>query len=29
MTIPSTGRVLALDWGNARIGLAITDFRLP
>jgi len=25
MTIPSTGRVLALDWGHARIGLAITD----
>jgi putative Holliday junction resolvase len=25
MTIPTTGRVLALDWGLARIGLAITD----
>ena len=25
MTIPTTGRVLALDWGLARIGVAITD----
>ncbi|MBP6442571.1 MAG: Holliday junction resolvase RuvX [Gemmatimonadales bacterium] len=24
-TIPTTGRVLALDWGHARIGVAITD----
>jgi putative Holliday junction resolvase len=25
MTIPTTGRVMALDWGLARIGVAITD----
>lgn len=25
MTIPTTGRVLALDWGTARIGVAISD----
>jgi putative Holliday junction resolvase len=25
MTIPPTGRVLALDWGTARIGVAISD----
>jgi putative Holliday junction resolvase len=24
-SIPTSGRVLALDWGHARIGLAITD----
>jgi putative Holliday junction resolvase len=24
-TIPPTGRVMALDWGLARIGVAITD----
>lgn len=25
MTIPPTGRVMGLDWGASRIGLAITD----
>ncbi len=25
MTIPSTGRVLGVDWGSNRIGVAITD----
>jgi putative Holliday junction resolvase len=25
MTIPPTGRVLGLDWGRSRIGVAITD----
>ena len=25
MTIPPSGRVLALDWGRSRIGVAITD----
>lgn len=25
MTIPTTGRVLGLDWGRSRIGVAITD----
>ena len=25
MTIPATGRVLGLDWGTSRIGVAISD----
>jgi putative Holliday junction resolvase len=25
VTIPSTGRILALDWGSTRIGVAISD----
>ena len=25
MTIPTAGRVLALDWGTSRIGVAISD----
>jgi putative Holliday junction resolvase len=25
MTIPPTGRILALDWGASRIGIAISD----
>ena len=25
LTPPSTGRVLAIDYGNRRVGLAITD----
>jgi putative Holliday junction resolvase len=25
MTIPTTGRILALDWGEVRIGLALSD----
>lgn len=25
MTIPSSGRILALDWGEVRIGLALSD----
>ena len=25
MAIPSTGRVLAVDWGEVRIGLALSD----
>jgi putative holliday junction resolvase len=25
MTIPSTGRVIAIDWGEVRIGLALSD----
>jgi putative Holliday junction resolvase len=25
MSIPATGRVLALDWGEVRIGLALSD----
>ncbi len=25
MTIPDTGRVLAVDWGEVRIGLALSD----
>ena len=25
MTIPGAGRVLALDWGTSRIGIAISD----
>src|SRR5690349_8213564 len=25
MSIPSTGRILALDWGLVRIGLALSD----
>jgi putative Holliday junction resolvase len=25
MTIPTTGRILAVDWGEVRIGLALSD----
>jgi putative Holliday junction resolvase len=25
MTIPSTGRILGIDWGEVRIGLALSD----
>ena len=25
MTIPTTGRILAIDWGEVRIGLALSD----
>ena len=25
MTIPTTGRILGVDWGERRIGLAVTD----